>query len=116
MIADGAVAFALPGTYTVKATAIGGFGGTATGHVVIRAVAPGGSTNDALPTDPPAVITARTAPKAERPDRDTVGGEHRHLADDPAGGGAEVRHALQLNLSRRLTSKRATRFRSGMPS
>ncbi len=65
VIADGSVTFALPGSYTVTATAVGAFAGAVTGHVVVRAVAPGGSNNDALPNDPPSVITARTTPKGD---------------------------------------------------
>ncbi len=65
VIADGSVTFALPGTYTITATALNPAGGVAVGHTVIRAAAAGGGNNDSLPNDAPAVITARTVPKAD---------------------------------------------------
>lgn len=65
VIADNSLPFAVPGSYTITATALNPEGGVVIGHTVIRAVVAGGGNNDALPNDPPAVITARTVPKAD---------------------------------------------------
>lgn len=52
------------GTYVITATAQPPIGSPVTGTFILRAVAPGGTTRDSLPNDPPAVITSLTFPKA----------------------------------------------------
>jgi hypothetical protein len=52
------------GTYVITATAQPPIGSPVTGTFILRAVAPGGTTRDSLPNDPPAVITSQTFPKA----------------------------------------------------
>ena len=53
------------GTYVITATAQPPIGSPVTGTFILRAVAPGGTTRDSLPNDPPAVITSLTFPKAD---------------------------------------------------
>jgi hypothetical protein len=53
-----------PGTSTLTAAGIVPLGGLAPASMTFRVVAAGGTKNDSLRNDPPAVITARTVPKA----------------------------------------------------
>jgi hypothetical protein len=53
-----------PGAYTIVATALPAIGSPITSSMTFRAITAGGSANGPLPDDAPAVITAKTYPKA----------------------------------------------------
>jgi hypothetical protein len=54
-----------PGIYTVSATAQSAVGPAISASYSFRVLAAGGSQSDPLPDDPPAVITAKTIPRAD---------------------------------------------------
>jgi hypothetical protein len=56
---------AQPGSYTVTVTAIPAFGASVSVSSTFRVIAEGGGVSDPLPTQNPAVIEARTAPKRD---------------------------------------------------